>query len=69
MSKISLGQLDLTALQQYFEIVAGFRKKDDKAIDVQYVGEYLHPTTDDRDAATENEYSRSEEHTSELQSR
>ena len=60
MSKISLGQLDLTALQQYFEIVAGFRKKDDKAIDVQYVGEYLHPTTDDRDAATENEYSKVE---------
>ena len=60
MSKISLGQLDLTALQKYFEIVAGFRKKDDKAIDVQYVGEYLHPTTDDRDAATENEYSKVE---------
>ena len=49
MSKISLGQLDLLALQQYLEIVVGFRKKDDKAIDVQYVGEYVHPTVDDTD--------------------
>lgn len=49
MSKISLGQLDLLALQQYLEIVVGFRKKDDKAIDVQYVGEYAHPTVDDTD--------------------
>ena len=60
MSKISLGQLDLTALQQYLEIVVGFRKKDDKAIDVQYVGEYKHPTIDDRDGATETEYSKVE---------
>ena len=56
MSKISLGQLDLQALQQYFEIVAGFRKKDDKAIDVQYVGSYLHPTVDSEDDPSEAEY-------------
>ena len=49
MSKISLGQIDLTALQQYLEIVVGFRKKDDKAVDVQYVGEYTHKTIDDTD--------------------
>ena len=58
MSKISLGQLDLVALQQYFEIVAGFRKKDDKAIDVQYVGEYEHPTVDDTDNPVETEKTR-----------
>jgi hypothetical protein len=58
MSKISLGQLDLLALQQYLEIVVGFRKKDDKAIDVQYVGEYEHPTVDDTDGATETEKSK-----------
>ena len=57
MSKISLGQLDLLALQQYFEIVAGFRKKDDKAIDVQYVGEYEHATVNDLDSPTETEKS------------
>ena len=57
MSKISLGQLDLLALQQYFEIVAGFRKKDDKALDVTNVGTYTHPTVDDSDKATEVEES------------
>ena len=57
MSKISLGQLDLQALQQYLEIVSGFRKKDDKAIDVQYVGSYLHPTVDGDDDPVEAEYS------------
>ena len=57
MSKISLGQLDLQALQQYLEIVSGFRKKDDKAIDVQYVGSYLHPTVDGDDDPAEAEYS------------
>ena len=57
MSKISLGQLDLLAIQQYLEIVVGFRKKDDKAIDVQYVGTYMHPTVDDTDEATEVEIS------------
>ncbi len=57
MSKISLGQLDLLALQQYFEIVAGFRKKDDKAIDVTNVGTYTHPTVDETDKATEVEES------------
>ena len=60
MSKISLGQLDLIALQQYFEIVAGFRKKDDKAIDVQYVGEYEHATIDDTDGVAETEKSKVE---------
>jgi hypothetical protein len=60
MSKISLGQLDLIALQQYFEIVAGFRKKDDKAIDVQYVGEFEHATIDDTDGITETEKSKVE---------
>lgn len=57
MSKISLGQLDLLALQQYLEIVVGFRKKDDKAIDVTNVGTYIHPTVDDTDDATEVETS------------
>ena len=57
MSKISLGQLDLLALQQYLEIVVGFRKKDDKAIDVQYVGEYEHATVNDLDSPTETEKS------------
>ena len=58
MSKISLGQLDLLALQQYLEIVVGFRKKDDRAIDVEYVGEYEHPTVDDTDGESETEKSR-----------
>ena len=58
MSKISLGQLDLLALQQYLEIVVGFRKKDDRAIDVEYVGEYTHPTIDDTDSDRETEKSR-----------
>ena len=58
MSKISLGQLDLLALQQYLEIVVGFRKKDDRAIDVEYVGEYTHPTIDDTDGDRETEKSR-----------
>ena len=56
MSKISLGQLDLQALQQYLEIVSGFRKKDDKAIDVQYVGSFMHPTVDGDDDPVEVEY-------------
>lgn len=37
MSKISLGQLDLEALQQYLEIIVGFRKQSDKALDVSNV--------------------------------
>lgn len=49
MSKISLGQLDLQALQQYLEIVSGFRKAGDTAFDVQYVGSYMHPTADNDD--------------------
>jgi hypothetical protein len=57
MSKISLGQLDLLALQQYLEIVVGFRKKDDKALDVTNVGTYMHPTIDDTDDASETEIS------------
>ena len=57
MSKISLGQIDLLALQQYLEIVVGFRKKDDKAVDVSYVGSYLHPTTDTEDEPSEIEES------------
>ena len=57
MSKISLGQIDLLALQQYLEIVVGFRKKDDKAIDVQYVGEYEHATVNDTDSPVETEKS------------
>ena len=43
MSKISLGQLDLLALQQYLEIVVGFRKKDDKAIAFLYGYGMLRP--------------------------
>jgi hypothetical protein len=57
MSKISLGQIDLLALQQYLEIVAGFRKKDDKAIDVTNVGTYFHPTSDNTDDPSEIEES------------
>jgi hypothetical protein len=60
MSKISLGQLDLQALQQYLEIVSGFRKADDKAVDVQYVGAYMHPTTDKTDDPVEVEYTQVE---------
>jgi hypothetical protein len=37
MSKISLGQIDLEALQQYLEIVVGFRKQNDKSHDVEEV--------------------------------
>ena len=55
MAKISLGQLDLLALQQYLEIVVGFRKKDDKAIDVTNVGSYRCPTADKTDDPTELE--------------
>ena len=57
MSKISLGQLDLLALQQYLEIVAGFRKADDKALDVSNVGTYWHPTADNSDDPAEIEES------------
>ncbi len=57
MSKISLGQLDLLALQQYLEVVVGFRKKDDKALDVTNVGTYMHPTLDASDDPTELETS------------
>ena len=57
MSKISLGQLDLLALQQYLEIVAGFRKADDKALDVSNVGTYWHPTSDNSDDPAEIEES------------
>ncbi len=58
MAKISLGQLDLLALQQYLEIVVGFRKKDDRAIDVEYVGEFEHGTINDEDSPIETEKSR-----------
>ena len=57
MSKISLGQLDLLALQQYLEIVVGFRKKDDKALDVTNVGTYSHPTFDSTDDPSVTEIS------------
>ena len=55
MSKISLGQIDLIALQQYLEIVAGFRKADDEALNVTYVGKYTRPTEDDTDDPTKVE--------------
>ena len=57
MSKISLGQIDLLALQQYLEIVVGFRRKDDKAIDVSQVGTYQHPTVDQTDDPKETQTS------------
>ncbi len=57
MSKISLGQIDLLALQQYLEVVVGFRRKDDKAIDVSQVGTYQHPTVDTTDNPKETQVS------------
>ncbi len=55
MSKISLGQIDLMALQQYLEIVVGFRKQNDKAHDVHQVGEYRQSKTDEKQPVLANQ--------------
>ena len=55
MSKISLGQIDLMALQQYLEIVVGFRKQNDKAYDVHQVGEYRQSKTSDKQPVLANQ--------------
>ena len=55
MSKISLGQIDLMALQQYLEIVVGFRKQNDKAYDVHQVGEYRQSKTDEKQPVLANQ--------------